>query len=175
MYEPFRINYRPHSTVSVPCPSIYPPTVPRHVQIFLISPPTIHTNRLYTSIHYRSRPARCATTTAHERAPPSRSVSQAKHRSIFSPPNKKRAAFPRPGRRLIFTLHVRERASAFLPGRRRFKHHSAPGQEAATLQDRGHTGPQSPAGRSGLQPGRDCKACAADPSFRFRRVFSFRR
>ena len=50
-----------------------------------------------------------------------------------------------------------------------------PGQETATLRDRGHTGPQSPAGRSGLQPGRDCKACATDPSFHFRRVFSFRR
>lgn len=50
-----------------------------------------------------------------------------------------------------------------------------PGQETATLRDREHTGPQSPVDRSGPQPGRDCKACAADPSFHFRRVFSFRR
>lgn len=174
MYEPFRINYRPHSTVSVPCPSIYPPTVPRHVQIFLISPPhSSHQPALY--LDTLSFPVRALRRHHRTRTRPSRSVSQAKRLSIFSPPNKKRAAFPQPGRRLIFTLHVRERASAFLPGRRRFKHHSAPGQETATLQDRGHTGPQSPAGRSGPQPGRDCKACAADPSFRFRRVFSFRR
>lgn len=170
MYEPFRINYRPHSTVSAP-------TLPFPLRPLLCTykfssfrHPTVHTNRLTIAPvraprhHHRTRTR-----------PLSRFISQAKHRSIFSPPNKKRAAFPQPGRRLIFTLHVRERASAFLSGRRRFKHHAAPGQETATLRDRGHTGPQSPAGRSGLQPGRDCKACAADPSFRFRRVFSFRR
>ena len=175
MYEPFRINYRPHSTVSVPCPSIYPPTVPRHVQIFLISPPhSSHQPALY--LDTLSFPARAPRHHHHTRTRPSLPFCISSETPlIFSPPNKKRAAFPQPGRRLIFTLHVRERASAFLSGRRRFKHHAAPGQETATLRDRGHTGPQSPAGRSGLQPGRDCKACAADPSFRFRRVFSFRR
>lgn len=172
MYEPFRINYRPPLHSFCPLPFLFPSgrSFARTNFPHFATPQFTPTGFILSL-----RPARCATTTAHERAPPSRFVSQAKRLSIFSPPNKKRAAFPRPGRRLIFTLHVRERASAFLSGRRRFKHHAAPGQETATLRDRGHTGPQSPADRFGLQPSIGCKACAADPSFRFRRVFSFRR
>ena len=173
MYEPFRINYRPHSTVSAPCPSISPPTVPRHVQIFLISPPySPHQPALY----YRSRPARRDATTAHERAPP---VLYLKQNASLSFPLRTKNEPPSHNREggsfLRYTFGSGHRHSCQADDDSNITPFPPPGQETATLRDRGHTGPQSPVDRSGLQPGRDCKACAADPSFRFRRVFSFRR
>ena len=172
MYEPFRINYRPplHSF----CPLLF--HFPSGRSFARTNFPHFATPQFTPTGFILSLPARAPRRHHRTRTHPSLPFCISSETPlIFSPPNKKRAAFPQPGRRLIFTLHVRERASAFLPGRRRFKHHSAPGQETATLRDRGHTGPQSPADRFGLQPSIGCKACAADPSFRFRRVFSFRR
>lgn len=174
MYEPFRINYRPHSTVSIPCPSIYPPAVPRHVQIFLISPP--HSSH-QPALYYRSGP-RAATPPPHTNAPLPPVLYLKRNASHLFPSEQKTSRLPTTGKTAHFYvtrsgvgIGILARPTTIQTSLRS----RTPGQETATLRDRGHTGPQSPAGRSGLQPGRDCKACAADPSFRFRRVFSFRR
>lgn len=174
MYEPFRINYRPHSTVSVPYSSIYPPAVPLHAQIFLISPP--HSSH-QPALYYRSGP-RAATPPPHTNAPSLPFYISSETSLYLFPSEQKTSRLPSTGKTAHFYV-TRSGAGISILARPTTIQTSlrsrTRGQETATLRDRGHTGPQSPAGRSGPQPGRDCKACAADPSFRFRRVFSFRR